>query len=125
MADQERIQDLFFIAISIILPLIIGVLVYFTLGGLVAALLVTVFFFILSVVAHTRGWTSPVTLPVVRSPAMSELFLGLGVTTLALAVSWFLGVVISRAFSDMGGILAGLVIFGVIMLIISAARDWQ
>jgi hypothetical protein len=125
MTLRDQVPDLLLAVISILISLGAGVLVYPAMGIWAAPLFLILLFLLLYGSARARGWSSPVTLPVVRSHAFSELFLGLGLITMALAVSWFLGLVISRAFSDVWGILSGLCIFGAVMLVISAARDWK
>lgn len=75
--------------------------------------------------ARFREWTVPFTLRVVRSPALSELFLSLAFLTAGLALSWFLDVAVSRAYSDIEGVLLSLCLFGVMMLFISSGRYWQ
>ena len=82
-------------------------------------------FLLLYLAASRRGWRAPFSLPVARSPVLSEVFLGLFLLVVALAISWYLGLALSRAFTDEDGILIGLVIFGALMLGISSYRDWQ
>jgi hypothetical protein len=102
MTSREQVPDLFLVVISVLIPVCAGVLVSPLAGIRVVPLFLILFFFLLYGSARSRGWSSPVTLPVVRSRAFSELFLGLGFITLALAASWFLGLAISRAFSEVG-----------------------
>jgi hypothetical protein len=90
-----------------------------------ALLFLIALFFLLYASAAMRRWTAPFVVPVVRSPLLSELFLGLALMVTALAVSWYIGLAVSRAFSDGEGILAGLLIFGAVMLAISTTRNWQ
>ena len=126
MAGKGQVTDLLLVVISFIVALASAVLVKNIVGNYgIAIIFLIVLFFILYAFAAMRGWTLPFTVRFVHSSLLSEVFLGLGVITSALAVSWFLGITISRAFSDVEGIFSGLVIFGVVMLAVSSARDWQ
>ena len=125
MNPDEPVPDILVVLISLIIALLIGYLVENIIGNWAAVLFLLVLFSLLYAFARIRGWSAPFTLPLVRSPLLSELFLGLAVTISALAVCWILGTVISKVYSDMWGILAGLCIFGVIMLVSSASRNWQ
>jgi hypothetical protein len=125
MKPDEPVPDFLVVLISLIIALLIGYLVQSIIGNWAVVLFLLILFSLLCAFARIRGWSAPFTLPLVRSPLLSELFLGLAVTISALAVSWILGTVISKVYSDMWGILAGLGIFGIIMLVSSASRNWQ
>lgn len=90
-----------------------------------AVLFLLILFLLLWVVSMKRHWSVPASLPFVRSSVGSEVILGLLIMIMALAVSWFIGTAISRAVSDSAGILAGLLIFGGIMMVVSISRKWQ
>lgn len=125
MAFRRPVQDFLLVVISIIIAFLTGALLQGSIGHWAAILSLVVLFSLLYGCARRRGWTAPFTLAVVGLPSLSELFLGLALITSTLGISWFLGVVISSTFSDMWGILAALCIFGVLMLGISASRNWQ
>lgn len=125
MELDEPVPDFLVVLISLIIALLIGYLVQNIIGNWAAVLILIILFSLLYLFARSRGWSAPFTLPLVRSSLLSEFFLGLALIISAFAVSWILGMVISKAYSDIWGILAGLCIFGTLALIISAARNWQ
>ena len=95
------------------------------LGRWDAVLFFIVLFFLLWAIATKRRWSIPHPLLFIRSTVVSDIFLGLLLTVIALAVSWFIGNAISHAYSDLMGILVGLVVFGAIMLVVSTAKEWK
>jgi hypothetical protein len=125
MAEHEQTTSQVFLAISVIVPILIAVLVYQTVGGWTGPLLLLALFCLLYALAKSGNWTSASPIRVVRSRSVSELYLGLALMTAALIISWGAGLFISRAFLEMDGILIALCIFGVLMLVISTYRDWQ
>jgi len=125
MAAQEPVPGFLLEIISLIIALSLAALMQPVLGRWDAVLFFIVLFFLLWAIATKRGWSIPHPLLFIRSTAVSDIFLGLLLTVIALAVSWFIGNAISHAFSDLMGILLGLVVFGIIMMIVSASRNWQ
>lgn len=125
MAIREPVPGFLLVGISLIVAFLFAALVRPISGRWDAVLFVIVLFFLLWAIASKRGWSIPYPLPFIRSSVVSELLLGLLLTILALAVSWLIGMAISRMVSDIAGILAGLVIFGAIMMVVSVSRDWQ
>jgi hypothetical protein len=125
MAANEPIPGFLLEIISLIIALLLAALMQPVLGRWDTVLFFLVLFFLLWAIATKRGWSIPHPLWFIRSTVVSEIFLGLLVTVAALAFSWFVGNALSHAYSDVFGILAGLVIFGVIMLVVSTARNWQ
>lgn len=120
------VPDLLLVLIAVLAALLSAVSAESIIRGYgIAILFLIVLFWLLWAVARKRDWTLPFKVPVLRSSRLSEFFLGLALFISALAISWYLGLVISRSFSDTDGILAGLVIFGIIALFISMSRDWQ
>lgn len=90
-----------------------------------AIIALAVLFALLFGCAMKRGWKAPFRLPVVGSDRLRELFLALALMTVSLAIAWYLGVAISRSYSEIEGVLASLCIFGVLMLAVSSAKNWQ
>ena len=127
MAVHQQAADILLAVICIGIALASGVFVQGVTGGYSGIVLfLIVLFFLLYACAVRRNWQQPFTsLWFLRSSRMSDVFLGLGITVSALAVCWSAGVIISRMFSDIEGVLAALVLFGVIMLASSASRDWK
>jgi hypothetical protein len=125
MELDEPVPNVLVVLISLIIALLLAYLARGIIGNWAAILFLIVLFFLLDIFAGVRGWSVPFTLPLVRSSLLSELFLGLALMISALAVSWILGTLISKAFSDVWGILAGLCLFGILALIVSSARNWQ
>ena len=125
MAAQEPVPGFLLEIISLIIALSLAALMQPVLGRWDAVLFFIVLFFLLWAIATKRGWSIPHPLLFIRSTVVSDIFLGLLLTVIALAVSWFIGNAISHAFSDLMGILLGLVVFGIIMMIVSASRNWQ
>jgi len=126
MAGKGQVTDLLLVVICIIAAALGAFLVKNIIGNYgIAIIFLLVLFFFLYAVAAIRGWTLPFTVRFVHSPLLSEVFLALGIITSALAVSWFLGLAISRAVSDVEGLFSGLVIFGIVMLAVSSLRNWQ
>ena len=123
--EKEQQAGFWFIAISILIPVLLGILVYQRIGGWTGPLLITAIFWLLYALARNKNWTSASPLRVVRSRRVSELYLSLALMASALVVSWAGGLFISRAFLEMDGILLSLCLFGVLMLAISACRDWE
>ncbi|MDO9325757.1 MAG: hypothetical protein Q7T80_12475 [Methanoregula sp.] len=125
MAVKEPVPGFLLVGISLIVAFLFAALVQPISGRWDAVLFVIILFFLLWAIASKRGWSIHYPLPFIRSSVVSELLLGLLLTILALVVSWLIGSTLSRMYSDMLGIPAGLVVFGVIMLVVSASRDWQ
>ena len=125
MAIREPLPGFLLVGISLIVAFLFAALVQPISGRWDAVLFVIVLFFLLWAIASKRGGSIHYPLPFIRSSVVSELLLGLLLTILALNVSWLIGSAISRMVSDIAGILAGLVIFGAIMMVVSASRDWQ
>jgi hypothetical protein len=125
MAAHEPVPGFLLEIISLIIALSLAALMQPVLGRWDAVLFFIVLFFLLWAIATKRGWSIPHPLLFIRSTVVSDIFLGLLLTVIALAVSWFIGNAISHAFSDLMGILVGLVVFGIIMMGISVSREWQ
>jgi hypothetical protein len=125
MAAQEPVPGFLLEIISLIIALSLAALMQPILGRWDAVLFFIVLFFLLWAIATKRGWAIPHPLPFIRSTIVSDIFLGLLSMVIALAVSWFIGTALSRMFSDLLGILVGLVVFGVLMLGVSASREWE
>jgi hypothetical protein len=125
MAAKEPVPGFLLEIISLIIALLLAALMQPILGRWDAVLFFIVLFFLLWAIATKRNWAIPHPLPFVRSTVVSEIFLGLLLTVIALAVSWFIGNALSRMFSDLLGILVGLAVFGVIMMGVSTSRNWQ
>lgn len=125
MAAHEPVPGFLLEIISLIVALSLAGLMQPVLGRWDAVLFFIVLFFLLWAIATKRGWSIPHPLLFIRSTVVSDIFLGLLLTVIALAVSWFIGNVLSRMFSDLLGILVGLVVFGVLMLGVSMAKVWQ
>ena len=125
MGFKEHIPDCILILLSILIAILTGSLLQGIGGHWAAIIALVVLFTLLYFDARFRGWTAPFTLRVVRSSALSELFLSLALITAGLALSWFLGVVVSRTYSDVEGVLVSLCMFGVLMLVVSSGRNWQ
>jgi phosphoglycerol transferase MdoB-like AlkP superfamily enzyme len=125
MGFKEHIPDCILILLSILIALLTGSLLQGIGGHWAAIIALVVLFTLLYFDARFREWTAPFTLRVVRSSALSELFLSLALITAGLALSWFLGVVVSRTYSEVEGVLVSLCIFGVLMLVVSSGRNWQ
>ncbi|MFA4877668.1 MAG: hypothetical protein WC586_09650 [Methanoregula sp.] len=126
MAGTMSLPDLLLVLIAVLVSLLSAVLAEGVIRGYgIAILFLIILFWLLWAVARKRNWLLAFPLPSVRSRHLSEVFLGIALFVSAIALSWYLGLAVSRAFSDVVGILAGLVIFGGIALAISASRDWQ
>jgi hypothetical protein len=125
MAAHEPVPGFLLEIISLIVALSLAALMQPVLGRWDAVLFFTVLFFLLWAIATKRGWSIPHPLLFIRSTVVSDIFLGLLLTVVALAVSWFIGNAISQAFSDLMGILVGLVVFGIIMMGVSVSKEWQ
>ncbi|AGB03128.1 hypothetical protein [Methanoregula formicica] len=125
MGFKEHIPDCILILLSILIALLAGSLLQGIGGHWAVIIALVVLFILLYFDARFRGWTAPFTLRVVRSSALSELFLSLTLITAGLALSWFLGVVVSRTYSEVEGVLVSLCAFGVLMLVVSSGRNWQ
>ena len=125
MGFKDRIPDCILILLSILIALLAGSLLQGIGGHWAAIIALAVLFTLLYFDARFRGWTAPFTLRVVRSSALSELFLSLALITAGLALSWFLGVIVSRTYSEVEGVLVSLCIFGILMLAVSSGRNWQ
>jgi len=125
MASNGKILNILLLLISIIIALLIDSLLQGIGCHWAAIISLIVLFALLYICAVKRGWNAPFRLPVIGSSRLSELFLGLALVSFSLAVSWFLGVAISRAFSEVEGVLASLCVFGILMLVVSSAREWQ
>lgn len=127
MAVQKKAEDMLLVVISVCIAVAVAVFVQGLAGGYSGAVVfLIILFFLLYACAVRRGWSQPVTsLWFVRSPRMSDVFLALGITVSALSIAWTAGIVISRMFSDIEGILTALVVFGILMLGMSASRDWK
>jgi len=125
MGFKETVPDLILVLLSILLALLTASLLQGIGGHWAAVIALFILFTLLYFSARFRGWTAPFTLRVVRSSALSELFLSLALITAGLAISWFLGVVVSRTYSEVEGVLVSLCMFGVLMLVISSGRNWQ
>jgi hypothetical protein len=125
MVSRAPVPDILLVLIAFALPLALVLLVRDAYGLWAAVLFFLVLFFLLWAFASMRDWTLPARLPFIRTTSVREIFLALTLTVAALAVSWFAGLAIGRAFSDMWGILAGLCLFGILMLAVSVLRDWQ
>ena len=126
MAQKMPVTDIILAVGSIVVAALCTILVQPYAGryGMAISFLAALFL-LLYLASSFRGWRVPFPLPVARSSILSEIFLGLFLLVVALALSWYLGLAISRAFTDEDGILIGLVIFGALMLGFSAYRDWQ
>lgn len=125
MGFQKPLPDIFLIVFSLVIATLSTLSLPAVHGIWAGALFLIVLFFFLWTFSTLRGWNLPFVVPVFRSSQMSEVFLGLAVMITTLAASWLIGSAVSRSFSDIWGILAGLVVFGGIMLVISSSRDWQ
>jgi|GEM_PF-2405901 len=125
MAVQEPISGFLLEIISLIIALSLAALMQPVLGRWDAVLFFIVLFFLLWAIATKRGWAIPHPLLFIRSKKVSDIFSGLLLTVIVLALSWFVGNAVSHAFSDLMGILAGLVVFGILMLGVSVAKEWQ
>lgn len=125
MGFKDHIPDCILILLSILIALLAGSLLQGIGGHWAAIIALAVLFTLLYFDARFRGWTAPFTLRVVRSSALSELFLSLALITAGLALSWFLGVIVSRTYSEVEGVLVSLCIFGILMLAVSSGRNWQ
>ena len=125
MGFKDHIPDCILILLSILIALLAGSLLQGIGGHWAAIIALAVLFTLLYFDARFRGWTAPFTLRVVRSSALSELFLSLALITAGLALSWFLGVIVSRTYSEVEGVLVSLCIFGILMLAVSSGRIWQ
>jgi hypothetical protein len=125
MGLKDAVPDGILVLLSILLSLLTASLLQGIGGHWAAVISLMVLFTLLYFSARLRGWTTPFTLRVVRSSALSELFLSLALVTAGLAISWFLGVVVSRTYSEVEGVLVSLCLFGVLMLVVSSGRNWQ
>jgi hypothetical protein len=125
MAVREPVPDLLLVCVACAIPLIVGMLVRGIIGDWVAPVCLVILFFLLGAFASLRDWTMPVSLPFVRTSSLREIFLALALAVAIIAVSWFAGTAIGRAYSDLWGILSGLCIFGVLALAVSSWRNWQ
>ncbi len=125
MGFKDHIPDCILVLLSILIAFLTGSLFQGIGGHWAAVIALVVLFTLLYFDARFREWTAPFTLRVVRSPALSELFLSLALITACLAVSWFCGVFVSRTFSEVEGVLVSLCMFGVLMLVVSLGRNWQ
>jgi hypothetical protein len=125
MAQKEPVPGFLLEILSLIIALSLAALMQPVLGRWDAVLFIIVLFFLLWAIATKRGWSIPHPLRFIRSTRVSDIFLGLLLTAIALAVSWFIGNYISRAYYDLLGILTGLVVFGALMLVVSSAKEWQ
>lgn len=125
MGFKEHIPDCILILLSFLIAILTGSLLQGIGGHWAAIIALAVLFTLLYFDARFRGWTAPFPLRVVRSSSLSELFLSLALITAGLAVSWFLGVVVSRTYTDVEGVLVSLCMFGVLMLFVSSGRNWQ
>jgi len=125
MDYSKPIPGLLLVILAFVVAVLLASLMQPITGKWDTVLFVIVLFFLLWAIASKKGWSIPYPLPFVRSSAMSDVLLGLLSTIVALAVSWFIGTAISRAFSDLLGALMALVIFGVIMLVVSTSRNWK
>lgn len=126
MAEKNPVTDIILGGIAVGIALLSAFSVQNLTGryGTIFLFLI-VLFFLLFACASARNWKLPSQMPFIWSSQASEVFLGLGLTVSSLAIAWLIGIGISRAFSDIAGILAGLVIFGGLMLIIPSARKWE
>ncbi|MCK9581323.1 MAG: hypothetical protein M0Q92_12870 [Methanoregula sp.] len=125
MAAKEPVPGFLLVILSFIIALLLAVLVQPVTGRWDAVLFAIVLFFLLWVVATKRQWAIPHPLLFIRSTVVSDIFLGLLLTVIALAASWYIGTTLSRMYSDLLGIPVGLVVFGVIMLTVSASKKWE
>lgn len=125
MGLKDTVPDSILVLLSILIALLAGSLLQGIGGHWAAVISLVVLFTLLYFCARWKGWTAPFTLRVVRSSALSELFLSLALITASLAVSWFLGVVVSRTYSELEGVLLSLCLFGVLMLVVASGRNWQ
>lgn len=125
MAAHEPVPGFLLEIISLIIALSLAALMQPVLGRWDAVLFFIVLFFLLWAIATKRNWSIPHPLLFIRSTVVSDIFLGLLLTVIALAVSWFIGNAVSHAFSDLMGIFVGLAVFGIIMMVVSVSRNWQ
>jgi hypothetical protein len=125
MASQDTLLDILLLLFCIIFTLLVNSLIQGIGHHWAAIISIVILFSLLYGCAERRAWTVPFRLPVVGSSLLSELFLGLTLMTTALAISWFLGVVISRMVSEVEGVLVSLCIFGMLMLMTSSVRNWH
>jgi hypothetical protein len=125
MASNDAVLNFILLLISIIIALLANSLLLGIGAHWAAIISLIILFALLYLFAKQRGWTAPFKFPVVGSSRLSELFLSLLLLTTSLALAWFLGVAISRAFTEVEGVLASLCIFGVLMLAVSSYRSWQ
>jgi hypothetical protein len=124
MAAHEPVPGFLIIDICIIIALVI----FAAFRNLAAGwdfVLSAIVLFLLWVVATRRHWSIPHPLPFIHSTAVSDIVLGWLLTLVALSAAWFIGITLSRMYSDIMGILVALGIFGAIMLGISTVKEWQ
>lgn len=125
MGLKDTVPDVILLLLSILLALLTASLLQGIGGHWAAIFSLVVLFTLLYFCARFRGWNAPFTLRVVRSSALSELFLSLALVTAGLAISWVLGVVVSRTYSEVEGVLVSLCMFGILMLVVASGRNWQ
>jgi hypothetical protein len=125
MAETRQAFGFFVIIATLIIALLIAAAMQPLAGRWDAVLFITALFALLWAVSAKRGWTHHIDLPFVRSDAVSDWFLGLLAMVVALAVSWYAGNAVAGMYSDLVGIFAGLVLFGIIMMAVSSVKEWE
>lgn len=126
MQTKRKIPNFFIIVVALIVAVLCAVSVRAYTGYYGPAIIfLLVLFFILWYAASRREWMLPSRLLFIRSEKLSEIFLGLFLFVASGAIAWSLAIVISRACSDIEGILVGLVIFGFLEMIVAGSREWQ
>lgn len=125
MPDREPVPGFLIIDICVIIALLVFVALRNFAFGWDIVLSTIVLFLLLWVVATRRHWSIPRPLLFIRSTAVSDIILGWLATLAALAIAWFIGMTLSRMYSDLLGILGGLVVFGILMLGVSTAKEWK
>jgi hypothetical protein len=125
MAEREPVPGFLVIIVTLIIALLIAALMQPLAGRWDAVLFVTALFALLWAVSAKRGWTKHLDLPFVRSDVVSDWFLGLLAMVVALVVSWYAGNAVAGMYSDLMGIFAGLVLFGIIMMAVSSVKEWK
>ena len=125
MTLPKQISDTGLVVVAFIVAILVAILIQGIAGKWTPVVFFIALFFVLYLFALLRGWSARSPFPVVGSSKLSELFLGLTLIASAIAVSGFLGVTISRTYTDIDGVLSSLCIFGGLTLLISLFRNWQ
>jgi len=126
MAENRKIPDIFVVVIAFVIAVLCAAALRDFTGIYGPAIIfLLVLFLILWYAASQRGWTIQSRPFFIRSEKVSEIFLGLFLFTASGAIAWSLAILVSRASSDIEGILVGLVIFGFLEMIVAGSREWQ